>query len=172
MYLRARVRALQGRWDDVSAYLAAPPQPHAQTLYWLVRARLALWRGDRREAAEQLDALPDFPYSEIIRLLYGIIASKQVPEPVAVQMRKRAQATTSKRVQAFYFQINAEMFAYVGNREEALESILASSGQALFDVEWLDHCPLFDGLRDDARFVAARAATEARAAAIRTPLLK
>lgn len=170
-YLRARACALRGAWDEVTACLAHKPEVHAQTLYWLVRARLAMWRGDQAEATEQMGALPDFPYVELIRMVYAIVLTRQLPEPVIDEIRRRSAASPSKRVRTFFLQIRAEMTAYAGKTAEAMDNIEEASRLALFDVEWLDNCPLFDALRADPRYVEARATTEARAAAIRGPLL-
>ena len=171
-FLRARLFALAERWDEVTACFARPPEPHAQTLYWLSRARLTLWHGDRAEAAAQLDRLGDFPYAEIIRLIYGIVASRQVPDEVFQEMdRRTSAATSSDRIRTFYAQLAAELAAFAGKTEIALDHIAKAGALSLIDVAWLDHCVLLAPLRGDARFVRAREASEARAGSIRAPLL-
>ncbi len=47
-----------------------------------------------------------------------------------------------------------------------LASLEDAERVALFDIAWLDRCPLFDPYRNDPQFAAVRASVAARADAV------
>jgi serine/threonine-protein kinase len=71
-----------------------------------------------------------------------------------------------RRRPLFFRQLKAEALAYVGDKKGAIATIDDAASLGLLDVVWLDHCPLFDALRSDARFTHARAQVGERAALV------
>ena len=73
-------------------------------------------------------------------------------------------ATTPTRMQMIYLQRATEMALMLEQPVTAFESLEKAVAVGLIDVVWLDRCPLFDGVRHDRHFIAARAIVAARAA--------
>jgi eukaryotic-like serine/threonine-protein kinase len=70
------------------------------------------------------------------------------------------------RRQIFYKQIAAEVAAYIGDVHGVVEALDQATNLGLLDLLWLDHCPLFEGMRSDSRFAACRLVVETRARAL------
>lgn len=88
-------------------------------------------------------------------------------EPFDDVFRVAADAShASLRRRSFFYQLSAEANALAGNEDAALDSLQRGADVLLFDVVWLDRCPVFDGLRDDPRFARVRAIAAARATQI------
>lgn len=117
-----------------------------------VRDDIARWPGSERDyylpMIEQcLKALRGEPFTDVFR------ASADAPH-------------ASLRRRSYFYQLSAEMNAFGGHLNDALESLERASEVLLFDVLWLDRCPVLDVLRDDPRFARVRAVAGARAASI------
>lgn len=69
----------------------------------------------------------------------------------------------SSRFYAFLRQLEAESAMFLGDRGRALSAMEASADAAVFDVAWADMCPLFEPIRSEPRFAAARDRIAARA---------
>jgi hypothetical protein len=74
----------------------------------------------------------------------------------------------------FFLQLAAEAHVLVGDRRGALEAVRRATQASLYDVAWMDLCPLLAEIRDDPVFVEARRTVAERAArveeAYRAPL--
>jgi hypothetical protein len=66
----------------------------------------------------------------------------------------------------FFLQLTAEAAAFAGDRARAIDAITKAASLSLFDVAWMDGCPLFAELRKDAAFVSVREQVAARAARV------
>jgi hypothetical protein len=69
----------------------------------------------------------------------------------------------SIRRDALYHQVRAEIFGFTGDRARCFDDIEAASELGLFDIEWLDRCPVFDFLRGTVRFETLRRTVHDRA---------
>ena len=67
------------------------------------------------------------------------------------------------RRRAFIHQFRAESYAMKRDTRRTLEALESASEAGLFDVQWLDHCPLFDTMRGMLRFEAVRRSAHTRA---------
>ena len=75
-------------------------------------------------------------------------------------------ASAGARRRSFFYQLDAEFSAYLGERERALASIGRSVEAGMLDLVWLERCPLLASLRDDPRYAAAHAELGRRAAVV------
>ncbi|MBI2389878.1 MAG: hypothetical protein HYV09_09820 [Deltaproteobacteria bacterium] len=80
------------------------------------------------------------------------------------ELAERARAAPQHR--AFMLALAAEYFGAFDRRDEALRAIEQAAELPLIDLSWLDRCPSLACVRDDPRFVKARAKVAARAAAV------
>ncbi|MFS8068448.1 MAG: hypothetical protein ACMG6S_18985, partial [Byssovorax sp.] len=53
--------------------------------------------------------------------------------------------------------------AFMGDMENAMDSLKRAAGSGLIDFGWLEHCPLLGELRRDPSFPAVRAQVKQRA---------
>jgi serine/threonine-protein kinase len=160
----ARLFELDG--DPAEADRVAPPGSEAAIGF---HARATLWRRDAARARQMLPTLKSTtPALVVVRAMLVLAAGGPPPyEALAllgVRMQLRGRA--SIRARAFFHQLEAESAAFLGDRDRALDAIRRASEHAVFDVAWLDLCPLFADLRDDPAFALARAPVAARAAAV------
>jgi len=97
----------------------------------------------------------------------GIILERRVPEDLVALADNLGKITGRvRRRPLFYRQLKAEVFAYAGDVERAIAAIDEATSLGLIDVVWLDRCPLFASLRNNARFVELRAQVAERAALV------
>ncbi len=130
-----------------------------------IRARFCLWRRDTRAAAEILPKLhPTSSAHRLTRELLEIVVGNAPAESLYQEFGERAR--TLVRARSFFTQMEAEISAFVGNHATALAAISRAAEDALFDVAWMDGCPLLAPLRGDPVFEAARTRVAARAAAV------
>jgi len=83
----------------------------------------------------------------------------------AVTVIKRLP-TKTVRSRAFVHQLTTEASLVFDDVEGALTALRACDEAKLFDILWLDRCPLFERVRDDPTFREVRAHAGERAAAI------
>jgi serine/threonine-protein kinase len=168
----ARAHALAGRAELALAVTAADPDPRS-TGPWLDRARFALWTRDAALARQHLATLPDSDDDQIriARALLRMVAEGTSPfkELALYDFVVKAQATSRRG--AFAAQIEAELNAFDRRTEDALVAIEAAVRANLFDLAWLERCPLFAELRAEPRFEAARVTVGKRAAPVRAAIL-
>jgi serine/threonine-protein kinase len=108
----------------------------------------------------------DFPELRGLgELLASIIAGKATPELAAILARAAEASRPVPRCFAFVCQSACEHRMLGGERAEALELLEAADGALLFDVNWMDRCPMLDDLRREPRFKAIRARVRERAGA-------
>jgi len=81
-------------------------------------------------------------------------------------LRVSATLPANRRRRAFVGQLIAEAAAYWDDVPTALERIDVAIGEGLFDLHWLDRCPLLDNVRADPAFPRLRARIKFRADAI------
>jgi serine/threonine-protein kinase len=163
-----RAHALMGEWDVVDRTFATRPREQGPlTTYWLTRARLSVWREGTREAARVLaelaaDPIPNatFPMAFARVPVEGVFGSTE-----RAMLLERAQATkTSVRQRSFFAQVYAEVLCRLGELDAALQLVEGAVQDGLFDVLWLDGCPVLAPLRTRPGWPALRSAVAERAA--------
>ena len=165
-----RVSALLGDWSLTKAFYASSPQDDAEANFvWFTRARLAMWRADETWAAAHRARLAsmNLMVAPMAAAMCGIILERRVPEDLVALADNLGKITGRvRRRPLFYRQLKAEVFAYAGDVERAIAAIDEATSLGLIDVVWLDRCPLFASLRNNARFVELRAQVAERAALV------
>jgi serine/threonine-protein kinase len=165
-------QALDGRWDEVDRAMAELGESGFGRGYGY-RLRFASWRGDRAAEVEALARLvqhrersvfertlltlydPDRPWSERRDEIVGMASNPR---------------HASARRRAFLAQLAAEGAGRAGDVETCLMLLLRASTQGLFDLHWLERCPLLEPVRGEPRYEVVRADVAARAEAIHDAL--
>jgi TolB-like protein len=171
-YETARVRALQGRWEEADAIFAQLPEGSLTNIYWISRWRVVLWKGDRALAESLLAyvAHSSFPIKQAVTGMLTVAATGKVSPESLLELDARANVGRARRRRAFFRQLKAEILAYTGDPDGSLQAMTESEQAGLFDIYWLDHCPVFASMRGEARFEALRDKVRERAAEVLTAL--
>ncbi len=163
----ARMYALEGQWDDVTRALdelvpnRAGPRPTFEL-------RFALWRRDTAAALELRES-----YFQFAHRFHGVIAEGAYAALLGGQWNDwrdtfiaAANERGNRRRRAFMCQLIAEFAGFVGDPETCQTMLLHAMNAGLFDLHWLDRCPMLDGIRDSRAFLEVHARVEKRAHAI------
>jgi serine/threonine-protein kinase len=163
-YEIARVRALGGDYAPIEA-MVMPTDPTLLNGYWVVRMRTLLWRGDVAKAAELRPAVEAqrFGMKDVVPKILALVATKRIGDDLAAELATIITTTRTRRRRAFFNQVRAEAAAYAGDREAALRALEEAASFGLFDVFWLERCPVLDGLRAEPRYVAVKDRVASRA---------
>lgn len=166
-----RVYALMGRWTAIPPLMAVKlDEDAARAGRMLVAARLAVWRDD--------EALPDPPAFEgsiqpttqavlaFVEMVRGLRSGVR-PDPSEFE---RIHPRGSVRLEAVARQMGAEVYCSIGWHDLAFEQIDKTIAAGLFDVSWMDACPVLAPLRADPRWTGRRDAVARRADAVRAAL--
>ena len=170
-YVMARVSGLLGDWEEVDRIFRVPPaDTDDANLYWMIRTRLVSWTRNKDKAAEllvELDAAPTFTFQMMVRGMCGVMLKGDMPLPARAFLEDRTHdETATKRTRAFFCQLMAELLGAVHDGEGALAAVEEACACGLYDLLWLDRCPLLDEIRDTERFQTARKDVEARSTAV------
>ncbi|HTJ82408.1 MAG TPA: serine/threonine-protein kinase [Polyangiaceae bacterium] len=170
----ARAYALAGQWDRADDYVQRSLKTGSNDErigMLIVAVRFAMWRRDEaavRSIRDQLAAMdptttgfgttPVF----IAKSLTELIDHRRSPEPDQITLVAGTTPGNARRV-LFFLQIGAEGAAFLGDRDKTLARLEVADRADLHDWTWLERCPLFDDLREDARYRAVEARVRARA---------
>jgi serine/threonine-protein kinase len=136
------------------------------------RTRFILWFGDKERAAELSAELaaggPNDPRvrTGVVPLLATVSAGRSIAELAASFPSMAPGVSGSARQRAFVHQVQCEIHAIAGLREQALVHLEQAAALSLIDLFWLDACPVLAGLRADPAFARARAIVAARVEAV------
>ena len=86
-----------------------------------------------------------------------------MPEDSTSQGMLGVESVGSLRRRMFFMQMEAELFAFMGDVENAMVSLKRAASSGLIDFGWIDHCPLLGELRRDPSFPSIRAQVKQRA---------
>jgi hypothetical protein len=169
----AKIHAMLGDRAASDAFFGdEPSHPGLANVYWVVRARAALWLSDTerpRAWRKELEARgPVYPgISVMLRALTG---DAPTAEEIGGVLTVATSATSILRRRAFYAQVVCEFTAWLGQTEFALSALESADAGLFFDAFWLDRCPSLESIRHEPRFQAVRERVLARAAAVRQAL--
>jgi serine/threonine-protein kinase len=174
VYDLCRAWALQGDFARAKRFLTDnPPQRGAASRAAMI-TRFALWSRSPPEWVAMLPPLhttdPNSPLNAAIAALSVIDTRRVLPEFEARLRELGSHPERAARFRALLNQIAAEFHAFVGDVDETLDFVEAAAGNGLIDLAWLDLCKLFDFVRAEPRFIAARAIVVGRADEIRAAL--
>ncbi len=168
----ARAYALERRWDDHDALVAelGAGQGAGRTQgagRSLLLARFGWWRGDSAPTIA-LREHPDHPLFErhvvdamIATFLDGEWAARR-DTLVAFGLSK----ATNVRRRNIAAQLTAEAAGFAHDVDACNLLVGYAVGEGLFDLHWIDKCPLLECVRGTAAFAASRARVRGRAEAI------
>lgn len=167
----ARSYALTQQWERSQQVLEqAIAATGSEVTANLIRARTALWKGDRVFAgftADRIDAVA--PPGHFTRALIGPLRAfardermmQTIDELLAV-----AGKVSASSLRAFWSQVGTELCAVAGRIETALDALEDLQGLPFVDVGWMDHCPALASIRGTGRFGQVHAIIAARAASL------
>lgn len=168
----ARAYALRGAWDQAEQQLAYAEAAGNSTAMWVTRARLIWWQKDRdaaRALLQRLNTPAELPLAR--RMLEVALTGRPLGSSEDLFGGVMSASTISPRSRIYRLQLTAEMFAYCGTRDEALRTVEQAVVDAqLFDLMWLERCPLLAPLRKTPRWPALRTQVEQRAASVHRAL--
>jgi len=136
------------------------------------RMRLASWRGDLAGEAEataviaRLGGQMSFD-RELTIYDQGRPWSERRATVLEVASDRKLG---SARRRSYFAQLAAEAAARAGDLETCLMMLLRANAEGLFDLHWLDRCPLLDPVRKEPRYAVIRTDVATRAEAIHDAL--
>jgi serine/threonine-protein kinase len=164
----ARLEALEGNWqaaDELLAKAYDDDRDASDIGVLMTRMRLASWRddGEALAATRKLASKSRDPSMYVVVELADYLLGGDAPQ---LDASGAGDSRLRLRLEALLHQIYGEAHAARGDQERALTHLEAAADGALFDLFWLERCPLLDALRSSPRYEAVRAKVEARAASI------
>jgi serine/threonine-protein kinase len=168
----ARAHALEGDWAAYEAQAAELAKHHdrAVSRMALVRMRIAWWRGELRGLAaayDELAASRTFFEPLMLARLHAVVFEGAWPaqrEPILALVS--GWRSPSLRRRALLAQIGAEVAGHAGDVDACTAMIDHAVACGLYDLHWLDRCPLLERARGTPRGAAARERVKARAESI------
>lgn len=167
-----RAMALEGRIEEAFAYIERIREDasHGNNSAWVTFARLVVWTMDRERALEYRDH-PGIQSTVFSRDLLDYVVE---PSDRFLAQFATMPAFTSPhatwRGRALFHQGGCEFAASAGKVDDALRALQAALQEGLFDLLWVDGCPLLAPLRNDPRFQAVREKVAERARLIRAEM--
>ncbi len=162
----ARIHMMRGSWDKVQAIVFAEGAGEPALLP--LAGRYCLWKRDAERARTLVADLTKRGNDlRLTRIMLNVVAEGAAPWD---DLPKPAEL--NNRFHAFMSQICAEAAAYLGDTERTLEFVERADTAGVFDVAWMDGCPLFEEARSHPRFQAVHERVAARASAIEAAYLE
>ena len=169
----ARLDALEASWTSAEARIAilvADPNPAVVQLGNVMKARISAWHGDYEAMLAAATGFAPRIGQQGDRLLRFMNQLARDANPSAEAWRSVQAAFTDDdhpaRQQLMGLQLLAEVALVRREPELAIEPLSIAARKGLMDIVWLDHCPLFVQLADDARYAPIRAQVAERAARV------
>ena len=162
-----RCCALQRNFKRADEEMARMLEIQGRSAYVVIAARMMLWRRDRENADAMIrDFEKEQQQVGFPSVLLEIVSKARLPFDAKTMRSMIQPASGGARRRAFFFQLEAEIFAFLGNEEAVWDALELAAKSELIDVAWVDHCPLFDEIRGDPRFAPVRATVKRRADSI------
>jgi serine/threonine-protein kinase len=163
----ARAYALEQRWEDCDRVVADLVASGVDRV--VSRARFAWWRRDVATLvaihAEFLAGRQSFVPGLMIELVAAFI-DRDWPTHRAQLLSFVAKMAPNRRRRSFVNQLVAEAAGYWGDADTAIEQIEHGIADGLFDLHWLDRCPMLEPARAHPEYPRLRAQIKQRADAI------
>jgi len=163
----ARLEALRERWNDYRAHMDVLSESFGGPTLPLcgLQFRVALWRGERAEAARWRRATAELPMPVGARTaeLFAVGLGENPAAVAEATADAMAGPTSNQRFATLILQIATEVLAAAGHQERALTMLERAADRALVDIVWLRLCPLLAPLHDEPRFQAVLRGVDRRA---------
>jgi len=169
----SRLAAFDGDWDRHDRLLAASPGPDRERrARWPMHVRFATWRRDPALLAEleaelraDTEALPQ--QRELLLAVLAVYDGRMPLAPaIAAVEAELDRAGQGTRHQQFLLQVMIEIAGAINDTKTALALLDRAAAAGVFDLLWLDRCPLLLHLHQEPGFARVRAQIQARADAI------
>ncbi len=168
-----RMGAFLGDWGPTESLIDEPHIDGYEGVGYVLCARLGLWKRDA-ELARRLRAKTDtieFAFKGAVNEITDLALTGEIsPALRGLADAWGKVAGRALRRPIFFRQLSAEVAAFCGQTDAALDAIESADELGLIDLVWMDRCPLFATYDADARFCAARDRVRARANAVRAAL--
>ncbi len=168
-----RLHGLLGHAAASEAFFGEEPdQPGLSNVYWGHRSRVALWQRDSVRASAwsvMLEARGTI-FPGILAMMRVAAGETPRPEQVRHLLESATQASLLLRRRAFRGVLAAEFGAFLGQADDAWNGLESADASGLFDIGWIDLCPVLRPLERDARFAAIRTRVAGRAREVREAL--
>jgi TolB-like protein/predicted Ser/Thr protein kinase len=163
-----RAHALRGDWAKTNSLLEHPAHTALEVRgLWVGRLRMALWRRDLASMQYIVDHQEVMRISiPLMQMVSEMMRTRKMPELPPAMLTISGAPDEGRRRRAFFAQLLAEVASVLDEPDQALHWVTDSVEHGLADLAWLDHCPLLQQIREDARFVAQRAVVAARVAPV------
>jgi len=168
----ARAYALEEDWVAYDAQEALLARHHDRVLAGtsIVRMRIAWWRRDLLALAAAYDELGEgrmFFDQTLLPQFHAVVFEGGWPAlRESILAHVLGSSSPSLRRNAFLAQIGAELAGYAGDVDACIQMIERAVACGLYDLHWLDRCPLLEPARGTLEIDAARALVKARAESI------
>jgi hypothetical protein len=129
-----------------------------------------MWLRDSAQA-KLFEERKDAQYPPFIQPMLHAVASGAFEPATIAEVESRAINSSTPRGAGLFSQIAAEIHAFGRNYPRALEFMQRASAANVFDIVWLERCPLFGPIRSMPGYEEVRAEVESRAAKIRDELV-
>jgi serine/threonine-protein kinase len=161
---RARAYALEGRWDEHDRLAKEMTDLHVVRPF--AAARMATWKRDPDLEHAVLSELRDLAQSfapGLIEVLIDVYSGKPWPAARERLLTIAHMRWSNRRRRTWVAQVSAEAAGWVGDVDTAAAVVELGTTDGLFDLHWLERCPLLDGLRAHPRYPQLRAPIKRRA---------
>jgi serine/threonine-protein kinase len=165
--------ALLGDWVAARRWFEEPAEQDPKAGAVAFRARVALWSPQMRFLIDGVQGPPEAPLLSpwgIVRVAQAIAAGGDAGEAVATLVAAGHAMTMPRRLEMLVAQMSAEFLTHCGRLEAAASEVERAVDAGLFDLTWMDRCPVLAPLRSLPRFAAARTIVAERARAVRDAL--
>ncbi|MFW5740362.1 MAG: hypothetical protein ACOC1F_08345, partial [Myxococcota bacterium] len=168
-----RNAALAQRWELFDRHMAEALRPSGKpTGRWTSHLRYAAWRGDR----DRLESIASeferqrkdkrFNFGAVDAYIDVALHGKPLGSAKrALQDRAFVEGASARRT-TFYLQMLAELAGLSGDATACMEALSKADAHGLFDLVWLDQCPLLKIVRGRIAYKAVRENVRSRAALV------
>ena len=167
---KARMLALLGDRSGAEVLLERSSVVGGPLSGLFIYGRFVMWYRDKQLAARVVATIEGagdgaaYARAVFLPIVRAFAEGKGMGDVVELFRSFAQESSASPRQRSFFYQLLTEYNGVDGKHEEALVALEKAAALPLIDLTWLDRCPALDGLRDDPRFLRARATTAARVA--------
>ncbi|HEY1959136.1 MAG TPA: protein kinase [Polyangiaceae bacterium] len=166
-FFELNVLGLVGERDRARARLAETVSRQGPLSSVVVMTRLAVWWNDREMAASAAElierAQAGASWDHAARIMRSLLAQRVDPEAVTIFGTLTTKDVAPRR-RTMMHELAADYFAAMGEKELAIEHVVASARTPSTSLLWLDASPSLASVRSDPRVAEARAVIAARCA--------